>query len=209
MGQIIDLSGQKFNKLTVVKFIEVRNHKAIWLCDCDCGKKDVEAVGYELRNNHTKSCGCLHIEKITKHGLRHTKLYGVHKAMKQRCLNPNNQSYKNYGGRGIKVCAEWLGETGFITFHQWSLNNGYSEGLTLERNDTNGDYEPSNCEWATYKKQLNNTRRNRFITINGQSKTLSQWSELSGINKKTLSERVRLGWNEEDLLLPPGSKRSL
>lgn len=156
-----------------------------------------------MRNGHTKSCGCYHIDKITKHGLRYTKLYNVHKAMIDRCYKMNHDSYVNYGGRGIAVCDEWLDSiNGTSDFTKWAKENGYETGLTLDRIDNDGNYEPNNCRWVDYKVQNNNTRATVKIEINESIKTLTEWSEISGVNKNTIRDRIRRGWSGEDLLIP-------
>lgn len=119
-----------------------------------------------------------------------TKIYKAHSAMKDRCKNPSNKKYAIYGGRGIKVCDEWLGENGFINFYNWSMKNGYADGLSIDRIDPNGNYEPSNCRWTDYKTQSNNTSRNRYITYNGKTQTMAQWADELGISYQTLNSRI-------------------
>ncbi|HCL4447227.1 TPA: hypothetical protein N2D16_002832 [Clostridium botulinum] len=135
------------------------------------------------------------------HGMSYSKIYGVHKAMIQRCLNSNDTSYKNYGERGIKVCHEWLDkENGFMNFYKWAISNGYEEGLTIERIDVDGNYEPKNCTWITNKEQQNNKRTNVLITYEGETLNMRQWSNTIGISEKIIENRKRRGWAEKDLL---------
>lgn len=134
-----------------------------------------------------------------KHGMKNTRIYNIWDTMKQRCLNSKQKDYKNYGGRGIKACEEWLE---FNNFYNWSKANGYRNDLSLERVNVNGNYEPSNCIWITMKEQARNTRRNHFYTYNGESKTIAEWSELSGIPPKTLRYRIINNWDAEDIFSP-------
>ena len=121
--------------------------------------------------------------------------------MRSRCYNSNNPDFKHYGGRGIKICEEWYGS--YSCFRDWSLSNGYSENLTIDRIDVNGNYEPSNCRWSTRKEQSLNTRSNRYIEYNGETKTLSEWSKIFGLYHKTISYRLNHGWSVEKALTTP------
>ncbi len=132
-----------------------------------------------------------------RNGLSYTKLYAAHHNMKNRVLNENDINYRSYGGRGIKVCDEWEDEeSGFINFYNWAKENGYEEGLTLERKDVNGDYKPDNCTWITWEEQANNKRNTVWITIDGETKTLGDWSKISGVNRRTIWQRFR-NWGYE------------
>lgn len=119
------------------------------------------------------------------------RTYKIYSKMKERCYNKNSSGYKNYGGRGIKICEEWLNN--YLAFKNWSIANGYRDDLTIDRIDVNGDYEPNNCRWATYKQQANNKRVNHYITYNNITHTLQEWSEKYNIQPKTLSERLKRG----------------
>ena len=195
-GVVKDLTNKVFGRLKVIKRAEnTKNNQAQWLCECECGNTTIVRTSY-LNNGHTKSCGCLNIEASTKHGDYKTKLYRVYLQMKDRCNNPKNDGYKNYGGRGIKVCKEWSDD--FTIFKEWSLQNGYIEGLTLDRIDFNKGYEPSNCRWITNKEQQHNKSTNVFITHNGETKTLAQWSEIYDIYSSTAKHRLDKGMSFED-----------
>ena len=165
MGKFIDLTGQKFGRLTVIERADnTKQGQAKWLCQCDCGRKTV-VMGKSLRNGNTKSCGCLQKETIgykrTIHGQTNTRFYRIWCGMKSRCYNKKNPHFHLYGGRGIKVCNEWLKD--FQTFYDWAIANGYADNLTLDRINVNGNYEPSNCRWITRKEQNNNKRAEPII----------------------------------------------
>lgn len=205
MGKRINLSGRRFGKLTVVEMAEPYHspggYKATnWRCVCDCGKHTIVRT-CNLRNGKSLSCGCLRVESPNRktHGQNGTRLYGVWKSIRQRCKNPSSSSYEDYGGRGIQICAEW--DHDFNLFYEWSLANGYQKGLTIDRIDNNGDYAPSNCRWTTLSVQGNNTRRNHFITYNGETLTVAQWAEKTGIKYHKLKDRInKLGWTAEKAL---------
>lgn len=131
------------------------------------------------------------------HGDSHTRLYHIWKSMRERCRVKSHTSYERYGARGIEVCSEW---EDYQTFKKWALDNGYNETLTIDRIDVNGDYEPANCRWATYKEQANNTRKNRILTAFGKTMTMTQWSEITGIKVATIWARLHKGWSIEDAL---------
>ena len=123
--------------------------------------------------------------------------------MKNRCYNPQNKFYKDYDGRGITVCSEWLDKkNGHKNFREWALENGWKEGYSINRINVNGNYEPSNCRWSTPTEQANNRRNNNFVTINGVTKTISEWAKQIGISQNAFAERVRRGWSEDKLLDP-------
>lgn len=157
MYNFINETGNRYGRLVVIKQAG-RNKKGkgavLWECLCDCGNIRT-VIGYDLRRGHTTSCGCYQREKATKHGYCEKKIYGVWKAMKYRCLNKNGSAYKHYGGRGIKVCKEWLE---FLPFYEWAMSHGYKEKLTIERIENNGNYEPDNCTFATWQEQSRNKR---------------------------------------------------
>lgn len=192
-GKLKDMTGEKYGKLTVLKFSHMRGKHSYWLCKCDCGNlATVRADG--LKRGTTKSCGCLiKNNHPIEHGQAKTKLYHLFYGMKQRCYNPKHESYHRYGGRGITICDKWLND--YMSFYRWSMKNGYKPGLTIDRIDNDGNYEPDNCGWITQKEQTRNTSRNTKITIDGVTKLLIEWCELYGVNPATACYRIKRGWN--------------
>ena len=134
----------------------------------------------------------------TVHGMCFTRLYQIWNGMKQRCQNPKTINYKGYGGKGISVCEEW--NNSFTAFYEWSMQNGYNDNLTIDRKDNNGNYEPANCRWATNKEQQNNTSYTRLYTYNGETLSIMQWAEKTGIHPNMLYKRLYRGWNIEKAL---------
>lgn len=210
MSKYRNLTGQKFGRLTVVEYAGRDNQRmALWKCKCECGNYIITR-GTSLRYGNTKSCGCLQRERTIKihttHGLsggqrQTSRLYRIWRNMKQRCYNPKACKYNSYGGRGIKVCEEWMK---YEAFHKWSMNNGYRDDLTLDRIDNNGDYCPENCRWVTRKQQARNTAQNHFITYQDKTKTLREWADEFGINYTTLSSRLLdYGWSIEKAFTIP------
>lgn len=159
-----DLSGKQVGHLLVLKRVEDKClasgiRKAQYLCLCDCGKTK-KIIGESLARGTTKSCGCHRgdplIRYSTKHGHRYERIYSIYCDMKKRCYNQKCIGYKNYGGKGITICDEWLND--FESFYNWSMENGYSDNLTIDRINSAGNYEPANCRWITRSENI--TRRN-------------------------------------------------
>lgn len=205
------LVGKKFGKLTVIKALEERHKgKIVWLCKCDCGNY-TNVMSSNLRPNSkiggTNSCGCAKIEQHTKHNLSNTKLYKTLVAIKSRCKNPQNPSYKAYGGRGITLCDEWDGENGYERFYNWAMENGYKDGLSIDRINNDKGYTPENCRWVTQKQNTNNTRNCKRVTIEGETHTLSEWADIKGIPAALIYSRRQRGWNEIDAITKPYKKR--
>lgn len=203
--KVHDLSGQRFGRLTVVEMEDTNTRKTYWLCKCDCGNmKRVRSDS--LLCGSIRSCGCLKAErdKINlnssvakkKHAeagykVGGTRLYNIWQGMKHRCNNPNDARYERYGGRGIHVCEEW--EKDFIAFRNWSFENGYEDGLTIDRIDNDRGYSPDNCRWATLKEQSNNRSTNINITIGNSTRNLMEWCEIFGLDYKKIYARYRRG----------------
>ena len=200
MSRIIDLTGEKYGFLKVIRMLDERKHgKVVWLCKCDCGNK-TKVLSNNLRNGSTISCGC-HNKKNrirTKHGLCKSRIYNIYICMKERCCNPKSKSYKNYGLRGIDICEEWKQD--FMSFYNWAIANGYSEELTIDRIDNNKGYAPDNCRWVNKYIQNNNTRRNRKIHCFGETHTVSEWTMITGINRNTINSRLNKGLSPEKIL---------
>ena len=204
MGKKLNIQpGDKFSRLIIIKEVEKRNKARFFLCKCDCGTEKVIRM-VQLTTGGTKSCGCYKrdhlINENYKHGHSRTKLYKVWTSIKQRCLNKKAQAYEHYGARRITIAKEWLD---FEIFRKWALNNGYKRGLSIDRIDVNGNYEPFNCRWATIKEQSNNRRTNHIVEWNGKSKTLKEWSETLNINYNTLRKRFRIGWSVDEVFSTP------
>lgn len=192
---IIDLTNKEFGRLTVVKRDgSTKDGRAKWLCKCSCGK-EVAVSSHQLRSGETTSCGCARRGNVT-HGMSKTPTYKTWKDMRKRCNNPNNTEYGSYGGRGISICKKWDSFTAFLQ----DMGEKPS-GTSIDRIDVNGNYEPSNCRWATQEEQSNNTRRTIRVTIDGETKSLKQWSEVYGMDYKLVNSRVSvLGWSPVDAL---------
>lgn len=203
MGQLIDLTGMKFGRLTVISRADRKGYSAYWLCRCECRNTTI-VRSCKLRSGWTQSCGCLQRESVTTHGHKGERIYRIWRCMLNRCYY-HDSTYEQYGARGIRVCDEWRGDDGFIKFYNWSMENGYNDELSIDRIDVNGHYEPSNCRWATPKEQANNRRNNIHLTIDGEIKTITQWAEVSGVNPGTIRSRHRKGWSGHDLIKPSGT----
>lgn len=190
MWKFHDLTGQKFGRLEVIKYLGIDNGKhSLWLCQCDCGKQ-TKVNTCHLKSGHTKSCGCLHKQSVGgekcnfyKHGKTKTRQHNLWAGIIDRCYNPKNQDYYNYGGRGIAVCKEWLDkEKGFINFYNWAMTNGYKDDLTIDRINNNKDYSPDNCRWATWIEQAKNRRCNHLVTYEGETHNLKEWAKIKNIS---------------------------
>lgn len=203
-----NLIGQRFGRLIVIKQIGIdkRTRQKKWLCKCDCGNMKETITSY-LTSGDTSSCGCYRRECETenlkkgrmqiKHGKYDTRLYQTWADMKSRCLNKKNKAFKDYGGRGIKICGKWLE---FIPFYNWAINNGYKDNLTIDRIDVNGNYEPSNCRWVTWKVQANNKRKTKKIIIFGEIGTAYYFEKKYKIKAHTLIDRYKKGYRNEEVI---------
>ena len=193
-----NLTGKKFGRLTVVEYAGTNKHnQSMWKCRCDCGSERIVA-GRHLVSGHTISCG--KHARYLQHGQRHTKLYSVWLSMKNRCNNTIAHEYSRYGGRGIKVCGEW--QSDFQAFYDYvsKLPHFGEKGYSLDRIDNDGNYEPGNVRWATHKEQSNNKSTNVYINYNGETHTLGEWAEITGVNYTTLHSRYKRGKSPEEIL---------
>lgn len=202
MSKAVDLTGQRFGRLTVVRLIgKNHNNKLEWLCKCDCGKEIVAVTGH-LKSGHTNSCGCYAQERAKEANITHngkgTRLYNIWCDIKKRCTNEKFWAYKDYGGRGIKICAAW--EHDFECFRKWAEENGYDDSLTIDRIDVNGDYAPDNCRWVNRTVQMNNTRSNHIVTVNGESLTIAQWAERLEITRYRIDSAYKRGADLEEYI---------
>ena len=194
------LVGQQFHRLTIIGEGERRSGRRTLMCRCLCGTIS-HVHRYALVSGGTKSCGCLDLENHRKHGMWNTKEYRIWSRMKERCNSANCSTYKYYGGRGIKVCERWSGDDGFENFY--TDMGAIPKGKSIDRINNNGDYSPENCRWATIVEQNNNRRYNRILEFRGESKTLAQWSGITGIKPSAIRERLRRGWSVEQALTVP------
>ena len=196
--------GKKFNRLTILeKDYSHKSKRTFVCCKCDCGETK-SLLLQNIINETTKSCGCygkeVQKEKKTTHSYSRTRIYRIFQCMKQRCYNPKSDRYKNYGGRGITICEEWLSD--FTNFYKWAINNNYSKDLTIERVNVNGNYCPENCTWISNLEQGNNRTNNHWIEYKGEKLTVQQASRKYKIQIDTLLYRLK-HWDIEKALNYP------
>lgn len=192
---MINLAGQRFGRLVARSHAYSNNGFNYWACECDCGNSKITRQD-SLQKGMTKSCGCLVKEQAKKHSTKHgqsgTRLYLIWNGMRQRCENPRDTTFHNYGGRGISVCNEWLN---FNSFFMWAIANGYKDDLSIDRKDNNGNYEPGNCRWITLREQQRNKRTNRLITYDGKTMCLKDWENMLGFSRGLIANRLERGWS--------------
>jgi hypothetical protein len=208
MGKFIDLTGQRFGRWLVISADVVARRK--WLCRCDCGNQK-SVAGHTLTGMLSKSCGCARDEETSRRNFKHGVVTGCHRAttprtyncwrnMKARCQRPNSPKYPIYGGRGIKVCDRWQDFANFLE----DMGECPSAAHSIDRIDNDGNYEPSNCRWATVAQQASNQSTNLRLTLRGQTMTLAEWSRSTGINHTTILQRInRSKWSVERALTEP------
>lgn len=214
MPAFIDLSGRTFGRLTVLSraLDRVRTSgktRAMWLCRCECGRERI-IQGAILRSGASRSCGCFSNELRSKalavHGMGEDNRYGIWRAMKERCRNPEVMHYRYYGGRGIQVCQRW--DESFMAFAA-DMGRRPSGSHSIHRINNDGDYEPGNCRWATRTEQMRMTRRNRRIRYDGITLCLAEWAASIGISHSGLSHRLdHLRWNLARALTTPPRART-
>ena len=187
-----DLTGKRFGRLVARTFHDTISTGARWICNCDCGNTSIVTAN-NLRAKQTISCGCYRRETTSKrfrvHGKRWTREYNVWLCAKNRCFNPRCKTYPDYGGRGIQMCDEWKHSFNAFLEHMGKC----PEGMTLDRINNDGNYEPANCRWTTVQTQNNNQRRTRMITHNGETLPMSVWAAKLGIPYQTLQTRLHKG----------------
>lgn len=207
-----NLIGNRYGRLTVVDEADdlvssSGYHTVRWKCLCDCGT-EVIIRGKCLTQGVTKSCGCLQCEQLSKRVSKHhdqgSRLYAIWDSMRQRCNNPNNAAYHNYGGRGISICSDW---DEYLNFKEWAIRSGYDTtatrgDCTLDRIDVNEAYSPSNCRWTDMRTQSNNKRDTIRLYYNGELKTLHELSQITNIKYHTLWRRYHLGMTIDKILQP-------
>lgn len=200
---VSEILGRRFGRLVAQRQVRVPPGYKAWECICDCGQ--TKAVGaHFLVKGETKSCGCLMREcqsraggRVT-HGLSRSRAYNAWQQMRARCGNHNNPEFAHYGGRGIRVCDRW--QRSFEAFFADMAAPG--PGLSLDRVNNNGNYEPSNCRWATLYEQANNKRRSQRLTFGGHTGTVAEWSERTGLHPETIRGRLKRGLPVEAILAP-------
>jgi len=200
MRPVKDLTGRRFGRLIVISESNRSSKgKVMWNCICECGN-EVSILSSSLLNNNTNSCGCLHKEVNITHGLSNTPEYASWNMMRQRCLNSKCEAYSYYGGRGITICDRWLN-----SFENFLMDMGYrpSDIHTIDRRENDGNYEPSNCYWATKEEQNNNVRSNVVVSYADKDYTLAQLSREFNINQKVLRDRINRGWSVKDTVETP------
>ena len=207
MAQSIDLTGQVFGRLRVIERAHSDNG-VHWVCQCSCGKQAI-VRGAVLRYGSTKSCGCGSKEQARANCATHRnrnswipaelrrKLKDAYGNMLRRCYDPDNDHYPHYGGRGIRVCDDWMGPVGRKRFYKWCIENGAEPELQIDRVDVNGDYCPGNCRFVDAVVQMNNTTRNHWVTYNGETRTIADWARETGYSYATLKHRLDRGWTLE------------
>lgn len=227
-----DLTNKVFGKFTVLERDYSRKDRRYWWCKCSCENKTIKSISSSelLREGGTVSCGCFKIEnaieKFKKYNLdaiivfkssakmsdvfpSYKRLYGIHTNIIKRCYDNTRNNYIDYGGRGIKVCDEWLND--FMCFYSWAISNGYSDKLTIDRINNDGNYEPDNCRWVTMKVQSNNRRdRDNVIKLMHfrEEKKLYEIRQETGIDDCTLYLRYKKGLRDHDLIKPVDKRYS-
>lgn len=202
--RIEDITGKKFGYLTAIKYVgKSKGNQTLWECQCECGNK-VVIHKQNLISGHTKSCGCLNrkvaSERLKTHGDTNKRIYRIWHDMMYRCYSEKHKSYCYYGGKGISVCDEWKN---YSCFKEWAFKNGYEDSLSIDRIDSNGNYEPSNCRWVDNIVQGNNTSRNLVFTVNGETDTLSNLCRKYNVSYSLAHNRIRNGWEIIDALTKP------
>lgn len=203
MSKRIDITGQRYGRLVPLYRVEDNKYgRSVWMCQCDCGTLKAVAAN-DIRSGKSRSCGCLERENrlnikdrsIKTHRMTKTRIYRIWQGAKNRVFNKKDEHWPGYGGRGITMCEEWA--SSFECFRDWAFSNGYSENLTLDRIDFDGDYCPENCRWVTSAEQQRNKRNNRYYTYNGKTQLIPTWAKEFGVTDSTIRSRIRRGEKPE------------
>jgi hypothetical protein len=200
--------GEKFNRLQVLSFSHKKGDRYFLSCICDCGNQSVIRED-SLKNGHAKSCGCIAKEALSlrtsTHGMTDSRTYNIWKAMKHRCsgASKDERAKVHYFEKGIIVCDKWKEFPGFLE------DMGEApDGLSIDRKNNDAGYNKENCRWATPKQQMNNTSRNRMLTANGVTRTLSEWADILGCKRSVIGHRIgKLGWDVEKAVSTPAGIR--
>jgi len=205
-----ELVGRRFGRWEAIEKAPSKGQGAHWLCKCDCGHTAVVRAR-QLQAGKSKSCGCYQREvaasgqrthgksSLKKDGYRaKPRIYRTWTNMKSRCNNPKSSRYESYGGRGIRVCAEW--ESNYMTFHNWAVENGYQDDLQIDRIDNDGNYTPLNCRWVTLEENNRNSGRTKRITCGGETHTIPEWAKIKGISERNIRQRLYRGKSPEEAL---------
>lgn len=190
-----DLAGKRFGRLVVVSFRGVQKGNRMWQCQCDCGSTVVKTT-HRLMHGKVKSCGCISAEILHarnhRHGFRHTPIYKIWEAMVRRCHNKNDSKFRRYGGRGIQVCEQW--RCSAEAFCRWAIDAGYKQGLQIDRIDNDGHYTPENCRFVPGKINSRNRCTTRWVDYGDSRKSVTEWSEITGIKVGTILYRLNHNW---------------
>ncbi len=209
MPAFIDLTGKRFSRWTVIhRSKNNRHNQPTWLCRCVCGVEKIVTGGI-LSSGQSKSCGCHKkdvqrqrmLERNTSHGLSKTKTYKIWSGIQTRCLNPNSSGYPKYGAKGVTICERWNDYENFL-----ADMGECPDGMSIDRINNDLGYSPENCRWVDMKTQQNNRTNNNVITINGETKTFSQWADISPVSRNTIRNRINSGWCESDAIMTPRNK---
>lgn len=193
-GCMFDLTGKTFGQLTVLMQVENgTGNRVQYLVRCTCGKEK-KSLALVLTSGNAVSCGCKRVGKPLSHGRSYTREYTIWGGMVKRCINPNTKHYDRYGGRGILICERWL------KFENFFSDMGESNGMTIERINNDGNYEPSNCKWVPMKTQARNRSNNHIIVFNGESHCIAVWAERIGLTTNAMKCRIYRGWTIERAL---------